>query len=559
MSPQVRGRRKAELQQDFLANRGVNTSSIIEKYKQAIEEKRKLVEKKEQEYESINLDDPYKKYEKYFKYQNDPIGFVENELGIILWDKQREMLQMLTVPPYRVFSCASHGVGKTFLAACATLWMAFCFPDSIVLTTAPTQTQVENLLWRTIRAINNIDSDIFIGKKAPGYEINKKWFGLGRTPSSGDAFQGFHAPHQLIIIDEAVGVPQYVWEAIHGMDNDSTRILAICNPTDTTSYAYQEYISGQYETIHISGMEHPNVTNWFSGKPGVYPGAIQGEHWFNLFKKWSDKVEERFKRDSDVECPPGSGEYYRPGALALARLLGKWPLESGDSFFSELHVERLFGQEFVYKDDKLKNAHSVYAWDQDLQIGVDIARGGQDFSCLSIRYKGTIINHYRVNGYDSVNLANFIIEIVKDLSEFYEIYEYDIAIAIDVTGLGVGVFDILAGQGYNVAEINFSGKPFDPDKYVNIRTELYGLFADRCKNNEIKLAPELVEEYGHLVKLQLMGAVYTYNKTGKFILRPKDTIRKEIGMSPDDTDAMCLACYPFYNRLTVIVDDQNLI
>lgn len=535
----------------FLQKRMATGSPTLARYQS-------IIDKKKQELDIVDTSDPYEKYAKYKIYQDDPIGFVENELGIKLWEKQKEMLRLLTKPPYRVFSCASHGVGKTFLAACATLWMGFCFPDSIVLTTAPTQTQVENLLWRTIRSINTIDQSIFTGKKASSYEFNKRWFGLGRTPSSGDAFQGFHAASgdQLIIIDEAVGVPQYVWEAIHGMDNDRTRILAICNPTDTTSYAYQEYISGQYYTIHISGTEHPNVINWYKGEPALYPGAIQGEHWFNLFRKWSDKVDDRFVKETDIEFPPESGDFYRPGALALSRLLGQWPIESGDSFFSELHVEKFFRTQMKENYYKTSDRRGSYVWDQEVQIGVDIARSGQDFSCISVRYKDEIVQHYRINGYDTIALVGFIEEIITDVSTLYETYEYDIALSIDATGLGVGVYDTLVARGYNAMDINFSGKPYDPDKYANIRTELYGNLAERCKNNEVFLNKQTVEEYGHLIRLQLMGAVYTYNRSGKYILVPKEKMRKDLGMSPDDTDSIALACYPFYNRLTVFVDDN---
>lgn len=500
---------------------------------------------------------PEKKYRKYFKYQNDPVAFAEEVLGVTLWEKQKEMLIALTVPPYRVFVCASHGVGKTYLAAIAVIWMAFCFPRSIVISTAPTQQQVVDILWKTIRTLNTIDPSIMKGKMSPEYEIAKDWYGLGRTPSSGDAFQGYHAPDQLIVIDEAVGVRDpSIWESIHGMDNDRTRILAIMNPTDTTSHAYQEYLSGYYDIIHISGLEHPNVQAFINDEPAPYPGAIQGLHWSTLLKKWSDTIEESQKRDTDIEFPPGSGTFYRPGANAQSRLLGRWPIESGDSFFGETQVNRLLGRAKLH-NGRYKE-YDPTAWESETQIGIDIARSGSDFSCLSVRHQNIIVKHYRVNGLDTIALLNFAIDIIQGVSTMYELYEYDIPIVVDITGLGAGLYDLLVSKGYNVLDLNFSNRPIDREKYANARTELYANLAEKSKSHDIRLAPEIAEEYGHLISQQLMGQQYTYSRNGKFILIPKEKIKRSIGMSPDDTDAICMACYPFFGRLTCIVVDENI-
>ena len=48
---------------------------------------------------------------------------------------------------------SGHGVGKTFVAACAALWWVYSFRPSLVLTTAPTARQVEGLLWGEIRRL----------------------------------------------------------------------------------------------------------------------------------------------------------------------------------------------------------------------------------------------------------------------------------------------------------------------------------------------------------------------------------------------------------------------
>ena len=528
-----------------------------QRLQEKISEKSKLVQEHRKKLNTPVT--PYDKYKDYVKYQNDPVRFVEEVLGVAPWDKQKQVLERLNTPPYRLAVAASHSVGKSFIAACAVLWFGFCFPDSIVITTAPTQRQVEDILWRQVRSLNRINPTIFRGSSSPQYEITKSWFGKGFTPSTGDAFQGLHSKSgdMLIVFDEATGIPQEIFEAASGVDNDRVRWLCIANPTDVTSYYYQEWISGAWETMHISGAEHPNIAAALSGEEIPYPGAIQLDHWFTLLRKHSDKVEPLFKKDTDIEFPPGSGEFYRPGSFALSRLLGQWPITSGDSFFSETHIKRLLNQEFDDKKFGLKKSIEAFNKDNpffdDLQVGVDIARQGQDFSAITVRYRNEIVNHYRLSGLDTVEFTAVLQDIIGELSHKYEIHELDIPIVLDSTGMGISIWDNLRTGSYNAIDINFSGRPNDKDLYANIRCELYASLADLVKDGKIIVSGDIVGEYGYLWRQQLMGQQYKFNRKGQFILIPKEQIKKSLGMSPDDADSLALACYPFTNRLSVSV------
>ena len=59
---------------------------------------------------------------------------------------------------------AAHSVGKTFIEACIAIWFLMTHRDSIVITTAPTERQVRDLLWSEI---NNLirNSAVLIGGK----------------------------------------------------------------------------------------------------------------------------------------------------------------------------------------------------------------------------------------------------------------------------------------------------------------------------------------------------------------------------------------------------------
>src|SRR5207253_6893845 len=83
------------------------------------------------------------------QYHRDPVRFVREVLGSELWSRQAEILEAVRDHP-QVTVRSGHGVGKTFVAACAALWWLYSHRPSLVLTTAPTARQVEHLLWGEI-------------------------------------------------------------------------------------------------------------------------------------------------------------------------------------------------------------------------------------------------------------------------------------------------------------------------------------------------------------------------------------------------------------------------
>jgi hypothetical protein len=128
-------------------------------------------------------------------------------------------------------------VGKDWCCARIALWWYFTRPNSIVITTAPTERQVKTILWGELRkayhgARANLgsqlaDVDSFLrDPKDPLHYIK------GVVSRDASSLQGFHAEHVLLIVDEAAGVPLYAWEGLETCASTATsRILRIGNPT----------------------------------------------------------------------------------------------------------------------------------------------------------------------------------------------------------------------------------------------------------------------------------------------------------------------------------------
>jgi phage terminase large subunit len=74
---------------------------------------------------------------------SDPVLFATHILGIILWEREAEILQSIRTHR-RTAVKACHAVGKTFTLAIAALWWLARYRDGIVLTTSPDAAPGEN-------------------------------------------------------------------------------------------------------------------------------------------------------------------------------------------------------------------------------------------------------------------------------------------------------------------------------------------------------------------------------------------------------------------------------
>ena len=159
-----------------------------------------------------------------------PAAFVIRDLQTPLWSSQVEILRALTACK-RVAVRSCNGSGKTLVAAAAVIWwlMAHEHQSALVVTTAPTQHQVRDLLWREVRGIYYRNAD-FIGGSIgrTTLELGPDHFATGLSTDSPERFQGFHEKNILFVVDEASGVREEVYEAIEGsMTSRRVRLLLI--------------------------------------------------------------------------------------------------------------------------------------------------------------------------------------------------------------------------------------------------------------------------------------------------------------------------------------------
>jgi hypothetical protein len=198
--------------------------------------------------------------------QQDPLGVIRDLLGSPLWKDQEEIILAVKDNPRTAWR-SSHGIGKTYICARLVLTFLYSFPYSIVLTTAPTWRQVEDLIWKEIRSAynnSNIDLGGQIAPKSCQLSLDGvEWAAIGLSTNMPDRFQGYHAEHLLVVVDEAAGVGEDIFEAIEGvLTSEHCRLILIGNPTNIGGTFYRAFRESGWYVGHTSAFDTPNFTTF---------------------------------------------------------------------------------------------------------------------------------------------------------------------------------------------------------------------------------------------------------------------------------------------------------
>ena len=171
-------------------------------------------------------------YEARAEHCSSPVLFAREVLGVDLWSKQEEVLEAVR-DHRRVAVKSGNGLGKGFSASVAILWYLVCNDPAVVLSTAPTFRQIRHVLWREVHRQYHRSRYSLGGKLLDTrLEMSEGQFALGLSADSYEEFQGFHSPNMLIVVDEAEGVEETIYEAIEAvMTSENCKLLLIGNPT----------------------------------------------------------------------------------------------------------------------------------------------------------------------------------------------------------------------------------------------------------------------------------------------------------------------------------------
>ena len=423
-----------------------------------------------------------------------------------LWDKQVEILKAVS-EHRRVTVKGCFQSSKTFVAARAVLWFLYTNPKSVVVTTAPGNRQVEHLLWKEIRDAY-ANSRIILGGRLLNKSIeyinrNPRWYAIGFATSDRNAaitMRGFHAPKILVVVDEACGVSQDIYDAIEGLlGNEGAKLLLVGNPLIAQGGFYDSFTSPLYHNITISAFDTPNVK---VGKE-LIPGMIS--------KQW---VEEREK------------EWGLGSALYQSKVLGEFPVAGTDTLIPLRWIELA---EKRWEDPE-------YGFDEDDELVAGIDPGGGGFGSDPTAYcfrRGNRVLEFQRTCDEST---------MQTVGKCKLLQEQGYRLNVDVLGIGAGIGDRLNEQGIPFREHRGSNKTREQDRtgymrFNNMRSAVWWKMREAFDpDGEIKIA---VPKNADLRK-DLTTPKFKHESNSTIVLESKDSVKNKLGRSPDYGDALSM-------------------
>ena len=435
-----------------------------------------------------------------------PVEFATDVLGVELWSKQREVLNSL-VDHRRVAVKSGNGLGKGFCAAVALLWFLHVHKNAaIALSTAPTFRQVRHVLWRQVHRLYRPSAKLLGGKMLDTrWEISDERYAMGLSAENADQFQGFHSPNMLIVVDEAEGVSDEIYEAIEAvMTAADPLLLLIGNPTTVTGAFRRAFYEERqlYHNITISALDSPNVQ---AGKT-VVPGLTSA--------KWVEERRETWGEDNPI---------FR------ARVLGEFPDQAEDTLISLSDIEAAASRWAAGETpETLGDAP------QEVVLAVDVARFGSDRSVILRRQGNRVADIRTFRNMDTMQLAGWVAAAIRETSPE--------RVCVDEIGVGAGVVDRLKEQGHPVKGINVARRARQERLFVNVRAEGYWRLKELFASGEIAIPND------HQLMGELAALRYSFDSQGRVLMESKEAMRQRGLPSPDKADALMLAFLESANK-----------
>lgn len=470
-------------------------------------------------------------------WRTDAVLYAKQRLGLNPTWQQRKILEAVTEPGAKVSVRSGHGIGKSGSVSAAIWWKLECFDYPKIPCTAPSASQLRDVLWAElakwqrradeIATRNGLPPELFLSNlfkvtqdKVCDVGAPDEWFAVARTarPENPDALQGFHASDVVIsedgrsvatessdgggqimfVVEEASGVSDKIFEVAEGaLSSHGATLLMVGNPTRNTGYFAGSHKRNRadFRTLHFRSSDSPLVD-----------------------ASYRERLIRKFGEGSNV---------------VRVRADGEFPKQDDDTLISLEDAEAAI----------IREALPIPGLER--RLGVDVARFGDDRTVLTLRV-GNVVEHIKVFAKQST------METAGKVKLYAKEWEAD-SIYVDVIGVGSGVYDRLAEQGLPVVAVNVSvsppnkrkssggrpGKKYMPTDAQPFRLrdylwmEMANWMVNDCpsfRNIDRDIAEDLAGE--------LASVRYAIDSSGRLVVESKDAMKKRGLRSPDIADSL---------------------
>lgn len=452
----------------------------------------------------------------------DPPRLAQFVFGHDLWQTPVDILRAVFKPRARVAVKSCHASGKTHTSADAVLLALLMGGD--VITTAPTWTQVEEVLWGAIHR-SLFDARIPIPEwgtiNRTEIRLPTGEFAIGLSTNEGVRFQGYHAREGsflLVVFDEAPGIRADIYTAVEGIrSGGDVRLLYIGNPV-VTGGPFYDIFAGDHAGWYlrtISAFDTPNFRGvTLQDLLAMSDAELQDNERPYLITR-------QFVHEKYHEWGEDHPEWQ-------ARILGQFPDQGSDSLISLSWIEDA--------NARAHNPKNTAA----ISVGIDVAGPGEDETVVAVR-RGNDLLALRawtqsdprpeviafLRPYLHQGLSYIVVDSVSMGHYFWEDMRQEFEpFGVTVLGANVGLPSRVKNERGDAV-------------YANLKAEWYWSLRERLMNGDVR-ANGVIDQ---TTQSQLVGLKYEQPR-GVVTIEKKEDARKRGFKSPDRAEALMLAYAP---------------
>lgn len=477
---------------------------------------------------------------KFTYWKTDWKSFIKEQFKVSqTWKLQDDLLATIptAIKEHKpIYIASGHALGKDYICGAIAPAFLHLYQPSIVILTAPTDRQVNGIMFKEVSTHWRNRKFDFGGKifSEPHIEIEKDWYLLGFTTkdtgqgaeAGGGKFQGFHSPNICIIVSEAQAVENPIRDQIDAIATASNCLLIfIGNPTASSGWFADglKNRNGKNIVFHFSCLENPNYIE----RKEVIPGLTSYE--------WVEDKRVRW------------GEH---DPRWISRVLGQVP---------DVSLNRVFDEALLDKIGHLWGTFGKYA--NIGGVSVDPSGRGVDENVFMSGEGGEPTEVFTKLIMSPSEKAHTAVKMCRAIPENRGKF-----IIVDCDGLGQETFtelkdfhesytrgiELIAFNGSAPCSLDGQGKR----TYRNKRCEAAFIGKDRAIAGKSSINPRDTE-----LKEDLLADEF-FVKNGMLQLIDKEDVKDKIGRSPGRGDAwkMLQYAFSFYQetRISNILSEKEI-
>jgi hypothetical protein len=423
---------------------------------------------------------------------------------------------------------SANAMGKDWaISGRASLWFYECFGPCKVIMTATGERQVLDIMWNEMkraydqRPLQDSMGSMVTGKLSAGPDWFITAFTTKESKDQPGKFQGIHSDRLMIIVSEAQGVDDIIFEQIDGLTMAGIVLpVYLGNPlTNVGRFAKMIEDTEKNMVVRLDAYDCINVKE----KRQVLPGLVSWE--------WVKDKEERWNQDKSGKDP-----------RYMARVRGLLPTSSINTVISKDLYDRCVNKQLSWWSGKYGT------------IGVDPALTGVDDMVITVMESGKEIDSLVMPYCEAPEACA---KIAAMQSKWFPTGGCVVVIDSDGLGLPIAQFyrQMIPNTFNPISLVEFHGSCSDRElvgqQFANHRAEAAFYAKQRMMDGHISLVDDPTTRDEATTEMY-----FTNPRNGKDQLEDKEDIRTRLGRSPDRWDSKKLAIWGFKTASKIKVKDK---